>query len=953
MFTTSRQDRVPQHGRSPLPRSRPRLFGVSAAALACTAAAVLTAGALATAPASAATAVAHTYYVSTTGSDSNNGTATTTPFRTVQKCADLAQAGDTCSIMGGTYHETVTPAHSGTAGAPISFTPYGGQHVVIDGADPVTGWSKVSAADLSTLTAADSHVTGSPFAGAVGAGTMYQAPLSVNASLAGNELFYDGTAANQAQWPDPGVDPLTPTIEYAGTGTTATSIADPALTEPAGYWTGASAYTSHWYDVQTTAVTSSAPGSVTLASSPNLGLEAGNQVRYYLFGTLETFSHAGQWFYDRTAQKLYLWSPDGSSPASHAVEVKQRTYAFDFGAVSHIAVNALTLNGATVTTGDSSTDVVLTRIDAEYPSSFSTAATYIQGSKDTGIILRGTGNSLRDSTVAHSSGNGVVLLGTGNLVSGTVIHDVDAMGTYTAGVNIAGNSETVTRNTIYRTGRSGILVDWHALTPATTASGETFSYNDISGYARLSVDTGGIYAGVNLTLPGSSIDHNWVHDATPLPLVKTYALAGIYLDGGTGGGEVYDNVGWNQIFGTVFMNTHGLGTKVYDNDGGVQLYTGTYDSGTEVENNIGADLAAVSSGGVLIGHNLPAATAPLYADPAPGGTDYRLQAGSPARNAGAVVSGITLNYTDPQPSIGAYQYGAPYWTAGASGTVPAGLLFATAGTGSYTVAAGGSTAVPLNATMTDGSTANVAASNATYTVVDPATASVDSNGTVHGLATGTTVVTVQAVYQGQVANGRYTVTVPPASSTLPTGYSLTHLGTDFYGGATNGYATVSGSGSGTIATTGYNIWSSTDSGSFLHTEVSGTGDVTATVTITAQSVPPCGVGLMIRDGSAANAKEISFRSQDGGLRLVYRNESTLPNTGYLTTAKPVITLPVQLKLVKSGSTFTATYNTGSGWTAMGTTTATMGTSLEVGLGIYSGAYSGTSASFDDLAAATA
>jgi hypothetical protein len=435
--------------------------------------------------------------------------------------------------------------------------------------------------------------------------------------------------------------------------------------------------------------------------------------------------------------------------------------------------------------------------------------------------------------------------------------------------------------------------------------------------------------------------------------VKTYALAGIYLDGSTGGGEVYDNVGWNQSFGNVFMNTHGLGTKVYDNDGGVQLYSGAYDAGTEIENNIGADLADVDSGGVLIGHNLPSTTDPRYADPAPGGTDYRLQADSPARNAGAAVPGVTINYTDPQPSIGAYQYGAPYWTAGASGTVPAGLLYATAGTGSYTVPVGGSEAVPLNATMSDGTTVDVASSNAVYDVADPATASVDADGTVHGLAAGTTVVTVQAVYQGQVANGRYTVTVPPADTSLPAGYSLTNLGTDFYGGAAGGYATQDGSGHGTIATTGYNIWSTTDSGSFLHTQVSGTGDVTATVTITAQSAPPCGVGLMIRDGSAANAKEVSFRSQDGGLRLVYRNEATLPNTGYLTTAKPVISLPVQLKLVKSGSTFTASYNTGGGWTAMGTTTASMGTDLQVGLGIYSGAYAGTSASFDDLAVSAA
>lgn len=276
------------------------------------------------------------------------------------------------------------------------------------------------------------------------------------------------------------------------------------------------------------------------------------------------------------------------------------------------------------------------------------------------------------------------------------------------------------------------------------------------------------------------------------------------------------------------------------------------------------------------------------------------------------------------------------------------------GTRSYTVPLGTTTPVPLDATMSDGATVDVAASDATYTVADPSVASVDPDGTVHALAPGVTVVTVQAVYQGQMATGQYTVTVPPATVRLPAGYSVTHLGSDMDGGAANGFATVDpATGAGSIATTGYNIWSSTDSGTFLHTEVAGSSDVTATVTITAQSLPPSGVGLMFRDGSAENAKEVGFRSQDGGLRLVYRNDSTLPVTGYLTTAKPVITLPVQLKLVKSGSTFTATYNTGSGWTSMGTATAAMGNDLQVGLGIYSGAYSGTGATFGDLSVTTA
>jgi len=72
------------------------------------------------------------YYVDgTNGSDSNYGTSTLTAFKTIQKCASTVVAGDTCSIRGGTYRETITPAHSGTSGNPITFAPYATNETVI------------------------------------------------------------------------------------------------------------------------------------------------------------------------------------------------------------------------------------------------------------------------------------------------------------------------------------------------------------------------------------------------------------------------------------------------------------------------------------------------------------------------------------------------------------------------------------------------------------------------------------------------------------------------------------------------------------------------------------------------------------------------------------------------------------------------------------------------------
>src|SRR5258706_2067191 len=80
------------------------------------------------------------YFVAVNGSNANPGTLAQ-PFATIQQAANVAQAGDTVYIRGGTYRETVTPAHSGTAAAPIIFEPYNGESVTVSGADRIGNWS--------------------------------------------------------------------------------------------------------------------------------------------------------------------------------------------------------------------------------------------------------------------------------------------------------------------------------------------------------------------------------------------------------------------------------------------------------------------------------------------------------------------------------------------------------------------------------------------------------------------------------------------------------------------------------------------------------------------------------------------------------------------------------------------------------------------------------------------
>ena len=52
------------------------------------------------------------------------------------------EPGDTLLVAAGVYRETVAFPRSGTAEKPITVEPYNGEHVVISGCEPITGWTE-------------------------------------------------------------------------------------------------------------------------------------------------------------------------------------------------------------------------------------------------------------------------------------------------------------------------------------------------------------------------------------------------------------------------------------------------------------------------------------------------------------------------------------------------------------------------------------------------------------------------------------------------------------------------------------------------------------------------------------------------------------------------------------------------------------------------------------------
>jgi parallel beta-helix repeat protein len=624
------------------------------------------------------------YYVSPSGNDSNGGTLSA-PFKTIQKCASLVTAGGTCYIRSGTYRETVTPTNSGTAGSPILFKPYNNESVTVTGADPIssTGWT-------------------------VHSGSIYKT-TGMNWTLGRgmDQLFVDGAMMKEARWPN-ATDLNKPVFKTVATTTTrntstkSVTFTDTAnLTQSSGYWNGANLF-MHIYNgfPQTGIITSYSTGTIqaTMDTSPDYETSGGTK-SYYIFGHLNALDTSTEFFRDSTGT-LYLWMPDGGSPAGHTIEAKKREYAFNMTGRSYITLEDITIVAATVTTNSgfdyetpstfaaSAQHIVLDGVNAQYVSHFGTLVggnMWVGRPFKHGLFLAGSNNTLQNSTVNWSAGNGVYIGdGANNRVLNNTISNV---GYSMAGAAVdSGSSDEddgsidhanmfgeIAYNTIYNFGKVGISMSG--------IKGGSIHHNHLYNGLLQVADAGAIY-GWNRDVNRLEVAYNKIHDMNAG--VISGNKTGIYLDNRLRNAVVHHNLTYN-VQRALILNMPGASFPkdgqyryIYNNTfdatslGMTYSPTGTADQDwgeTYLKNNIFTKGFFPSDGNTkgVQQNNLYSGTNPLFVNAAAG--NYTLQSTSSAINAGQALAGITDGYAGNAPDIGAFEYGQTPWTAGA-GTMP-------------------------------------------------------------------------------------------------------------------------------------------------------------------------------------------------------------------------------------------------------------------------------------------
>ena len=589
-----------------------------------------------------------TYYVATTGRDADTGTSLTTPFRTIQRAAMKMVEGDTCFIRGGIYREMLKPAASGAADAPITFTAYQGEDVVISGADVVTNWTPYS-------------------------GHIYQAPMDWDLGMGNNQIFVDGKLMFQARFPHMRTADRLFKPALSEVTVTADTVTSKDLNQPDNYWTdgyvvGRANVGWAWQWARITASSSLGilrikPGS-TRQMIPVFGdiswFTGTGQV--YLIGKLAALDAPGEWHYENGT--LCLWTPAGDNPGAHRVEAKHRAWAVDFNGKDFIVVRGLRLFAGAVNM--SGNNCRLENCLAAYLSHFTlfswSGYDGNGGAADgyQGIVVSGSDNAIVGCTIAYTAGSAIVLGGKRDLVLRCSIHDVDYSGTYGEPIKLMGSQNRVWFNTIYDSGRDIIY-------PGGTD--HDIRFNDLSHSGLLCKDVGVIYSG-ETDGQGTRIAYNWIHDN---PLAINGIGPGIYLDNYSRNFRVDHNVVWNCAGDAgIRINAPALGDRVYNNtlcncdDVGTHTYNCWPDNNPDpafwTKNLYQFD----SANNLCLGAN-PSSQLVDY-----GSRDFRLIATAPAVDAGVAIPGFTDGYKGSAPDKGAYEFGGVHWTAGINGIAPDG-----------------------------------------------------------------------------------------------------------------------------------------------------------------------------------------------------------------------------------------------------------------------------------------
>jgi parallel beta-helix repeat protein len=480
-----------------------------------------------------------TYYFSSTGSDSRTAAQaqdSSTPWQSINKLDSLTLApGDSALLKrGDVFRGGIVVKQSGTATQRITIGAYGtGGVPVVTGGVAIDGWTTY-------------------------AGLIRVAGYSGDPTKPVEQVFSSGNPLALARFPDTGylaVDSVISASSFISAGLKGSTD-----------WTGASVHikTERWsLDWRVIASFDKTTGKVVLDRNANYVPQKG--WGFFVNNSLAALSRPGEWYYDSTGRKLYVWMPDGSTPSG--IEGTVVPYGVDAQSRSFLTIENLKFSrfaASGVRCGG--TGIILRNCAIEYAEGNGIDAAIsdsrlencsVRFANQTGIEFNGSNNTIASDTILKvamidnlnrkglggncCTGRGLDFSGSGNTVRFCVLDSIGYIG-----IGFGGQNSLIENNVVSHvcmtTDDGGAIYTWNDDFAKPGSAGSIIRKNIVAD-------------GVGAPQGSASAD-GWVH--------------GIYMDDRTHDLRIDSNTCINNVLGIFLHNNRNdtaQGNVCYGNRG--------------------------------------------------------------------------------------------------------------------------------------------------------------------------------------------------------------------------------------------------------------------------------------------------------------------------------------------------------------------------------------------------
>lgn len=481
---------------------------------------------------------AQTYYVdATNGDDTWSGKLPSTqgtdgPWKTLSKVSNaqsLLAPGDSVLFKcGETWRGQLNIAKSGTSGNSITYSNYG----TCDG----TNKPEIRASQLAT-------------SWSVYSGNIYVA----NVSTAAKQVFVDGQYIKPAQYPNSGYLIIDTDSKDSSGNAAYNFLVDSDLSAIGNQdlvGAGIHIRTINWR-VEDRTVNAFDASTNKLSWSANTAYAIYKNYGYYLDNKLWMLDAPGEWYYDASQGKLYVWLRDSTDPTAHLIEASTLDYAITDSNSSYVTIDGLSIKHAALdgVTFSSAPNFVARNLE-------------ISDSGRRGLVITGSANgSVQNSLITNSVNEGIEIQNSsGTAVTGNQVLNSGTVGSprnSLAGIDSqASDGVTIANNTVTNAGYIGIRF----------LRNSTISNNDVENVCLVLDDCGGIYSwaytGSSSTLASplnSTVTNNIVvnvlGNTQGRPAGPTW-VKGLYLDDYSNGLTVTNNTVVNSDVGILLHNAY-------------------------------------------------------------------------------------------------------------------------------------------------------------------------------------------------------------------------------------------------------------------------------------------------------------------------------------------------------------------------------------------------------------